>query len=848
MMDTANNVIDSRLQGALGQYFNGVSLRTSVGDCAILSGVRKQNGAPVDIYTPSYASAQNDDITRDIGKAFATYDKIANTRLQAPERLLTSRTFKKTPALAVLSCPSDVFDEAFDTRPLDHKLDVFDQILEGLAALHSAELVHGNLSPIAVRRESADSSLRLCDLTFSGGRATTVTSQPPAYQSRNVINTGAPDMRDDVHAAGMLGYRIFLGETGPEKVLGDADTPDAITTAILGEPGDAPTAEVLFPEGHPSGDQIARLLARMTGRLPNTAPYSTADAARRAFQTVRDTPAIANTAGSVPASPLPPQAPVPSPQPQAAPAGVSKPLAILLFGGFVVSTGAAAYLAQGQAELRAERDAVLVEANRLVDALNTTKDEATSAVNSHMAARESAVLLAQATYSGAGIASETSADALSTGLAALAASDSALAGADFAEATGQATAATEAAQAALAALQDAQTQATEASHAAADARARAEIAATADDSTYVAAMADFAAAMDQHQAGRHAEAAEAFSTTAATLEALIATLKTEAEAAQAGALKAKEAPTSAAAGILGNTYLDQGDAAMTSGAFADAALLFQAATDAYSTAAASAPAVPEPVATPRDVLIGDTPEDLAAAINLCLAEAPIADDACPTTRPEGEAQRSATLLPYTLDLTEVSAAEFAAFVSETGYQTAAERDGQVMALTSSGEARMISGAYTWAAPGGAGSDYTETPERPVTNIAVDDAMAYCSWAGGRLPTEAEWEAAGRAETTAAFPWGDWDANQPIWRGATQAAKRTPQPVTTAGGATSNGHVGLSGNAREWVLGADGPVLKGGSWNTANPADLRLSARLAVPSNAPGVDFGFRCAQDAEGWE
>ncbi|MEP5197902.1 MAG: hypothetical protein ABJQ66_00650, partial [Paracoccaceae bacterium] len=99
MNDTANNVIDARLSEALGTYFNGVTLLKTVGDCAILSGVRKQNGAPVSIYTPSFAVARDEAIAADIGKAFATYDKIASPHLQATERLLTSRAFRKSPAL-----------------------------------------------------------------------------------------------------------------------------------------------------------------------------------------------------------------------------------------------------------------------------------------------------------------------------------------------------------------------------------------------------------------------------------------------------------------------------------------------------------------------------------------------------------------------------------------------------------------------------------------------------------------------------------------------------------------------------------------------------------------------------
>jgi len=208
MTDTANRVVDGRLLEALEGYFNGVRLDRTVGDCNVLTAIRKQNGAPVDIYTPSHAASRDDAVVDAIAKDFATFEKLGNRKLQASERLLASRAFRKSPVLALLSCPVAVFDEAFDLHPVDFRLRVLDEVLEGLAALHGAGLVHGNLSDRVVRREDGQAALKLCDFTFSGGRATVVTDQPVAYQTRNVVNTATPKVEDDIHAAGMLGYRI----------------------------------------------------------------------------------------------------------------------------------------------------------------------------------------------------------------------------------------------------------------------------------------------------------------------------------------------------------------------------------------------------------------------------------------------------------------------------------------------------------------------------------------------------------------------------------------------------------------------------------------------------------------
>lgn len=111
---------------------------------------------------------------------------------------------------------------------------------------------------------------------------------------------------------------------------------------------------------------------------------------------------------------------------------------------------------------------------------------------------------------------------------------------------------------------------------------------------------------------------------------------------------------------------------------------------------------------------------------------------------------------FYIDKTEVTVGQFASFVKETGYITTAE---------SAGKARVYSGEHTveiegacWKNPYGAGVE--PDPKDPVTQVSWDDAVAFCVWAGKRLPTEAEWEYAARSTDGRYYPWGYiWDENR-----------------------------------------------------------------------------------------
>lgn len=216
---------------------------------------------------------------------------------------------------------------------------------------------------------------------------------------------------------------------------------------------------------------------------------------------------------------------------------------------------------------------------------------------------------------------------------------------------------------------------------------------------------------------------------------------------------------------------------------------------------------------------------------------------------------------YWIDQTEVTNVMFAKFVDETGYITQAEKDGWSWDYHDS-KWYKTSGA-DWRHPDGPDSSIGGLEDHPVIRVSWDDAQAYCSWAGRRLPTEAEWEKAARGKTGVLYPWGNGSPSASLLNFNSNIGTTTPvgsYPLSPS----PYGVLDMAGNVWEWVadryakdyysnspyenpLGpktGQGRGMRGGSWVWGEDT-VRVTYREWGRQDESYWSTGFRCAMQAD---
>jgi sulfatase modifying factor 1 len=288
-------------------------------------------------------------------------------------------------------------------------------------------------------------------------------------------------------------------------------------------------------------------------------------------------------------------------------------------------------------------------------------------------------------------------------------------------------------------------------------------------------------------------------------------------------------------------------------------------------------------------------------------------------RPDEYPQHKVKLDGFWIDITEVTNAQFKKFIDATGYITTAEKKPDWEELKKQlppgtpkpDESMLVASSLVftppvlpvqlndvaqwwswkegadWKHPQGPGSTIEGKDNYPVVHVSWYDAVAYCKWAGKRLPTEAEWEMAARSSTDNKYTWGNEEpeTGKPkanTWQGSfpdkntgwDQFNRSSPVKSFAPNGL---GLYDMAGNVWEWcsdwyrpdhysskknmlVANPKGPessydpmeptipkkVVRGGSFicHASYCKGYRVSARMKTSPDTGLEHTGFRCVKDS----
>lgn len=234
-------------------------------------------------------------------------------------------------------------------------------------------------------------------------------------------------------------------------------------------------------------------------------------------------------------------------------------------------------------------------------------------------------------------------------------------------------------------------------------------------------------------------------------------------------------------------------------------------------------------------------------------------------------QHSVSLCGYWIGKYEVTRGEYQKFMDAGGYTNSAywSTEGWSWRVSSNRTQPIF-----WAPQQNWGTGtFTQTDKHPVVGVTYYEAEAFCNWAGGRLPTEAEWEKAARwaASHSRVYPWGDlwhddkcnnWNDSVPAG-GGYRKCQTSPVGSYTSG-VSPYGLQDMAGNVAEWVkdwysdtyysatppggwvnpqgpASGSGRVCRGGSWTDYDDY-CRAAIRNSTSPSSSRYNLGFRLAR------